>query len=277
MGRRLGQHFLARKSILERIAEAACPELRPENGIPVVEIGAGRGALTEALLERAAKVTAIEVDPVLIHYLQQKFREALESGRLELIQGDVLKADLAALSADGPMADRQTTETPLTDTLLTITGNLPYYITSPILERVFALGGRWSRAVFLVQSEVANRLAASPGGRDYGYLSVLTQVYARPQVLFEVPRTAFRPPPKVESAVVLLEPRDAVQEWNLPDRTAFLRFASACFQYKRKTLRNNLAPVYGKERLDALEEGRLRAEQLSVPQLAALYRQLEAA
>ncbi len=262
MGRRFGQHFLTRKSILERIAEAACPGILPEANAPVIEIGAGRGALTEALIERASKVTAIEVDPVLVHYLQQKFRGALESGRLELVQGDVLKTDLAALASDAQA---------------TIAGNLPYYITSPILERVFALGGLWSRAVFLVQAEVAARLAASPGGRDYGYLSVLTQLSARPKVLFEVPRAAFRPAPKVDSAVVLLEPRDAAEEWNLPDKTAFLRFASACFQHKRKTLRNNLAPAYGKERLDAMAEGRLRAEQLSVPQLAALYRQLDAA
>jgi 16S rRNA (adenine1518-N6/adenine1519-N6)-dimethyltransferase len=260
VGRRLGQHFLARKSILDRIAAAACPDLQPETNAPVIEIGAGRGALTEALLERSTKVIAIEVDPVLVHYLQQKFRDVLESGRLELVQSDVLKTDLEALSPQGPA---------------TIAGNLPYYITSPILERVFGLGQRWTRAVFLVQSEVAARLAASPGGREYGYLSVLTQLSARPQVLFEVSRTAFRPAPKVDSAVVLLEPRDAAQEWDLPDQRAFLRFASACFQHKRKTLRNNLAPSYGKERLDALTEGRLRAEQLSVPQLAALYRQLE--
>ena len=263
MGRRFGQHFLTRKSILDRIADAACPEIQPDANALVIEIGPGRGALTEALLERAAKVSAIEVDPVLVHYLQQKFRDALESGRLELIQGDVLKTNLVALSPAGAP--------------ITIAGNLPYYITSPILERVFALAERWSRAVFLVQSEVAARLAASPGGRDYGYLSVLTQIHARAQVLFEVPRTAFRPAPKVDSAVVLLEARDATREWDLPDKTAFLRFASACFQHKRKTLRNNLAPSYGKDRLDAMAEGRLRAEQLSVPQLAALYRQLDAA
>jgi 16S rRNA (adenine1518-N6/adenine1519-N6)-dimethyltransferase len=263
VGRRFGQHFLTRKSILDRIAAAACPEIQPDGNTPVVEIGPGRGALTEALLERAAKVTAIEVDPVLVHYLQQKFRDALASGHLELVEGDVLKTDLAGLS----LADPRTA----------IVGNLPYYITSPILARVFELSGRWSRAVFLVQSEVAARVAASPESRDYGYLSVLTQIHARPQILFEVARTAFRPVPKVDSAVVLLEPRDAAQEWNLPDATTFLRFASACFQHKRKTLRNNLAPVYGKERLDALAEGRLRAEQLSVPQLIALYRELEAA
>ncbi len=181
MGRRLGQHFLARKSILDRIAAAACNEEAAcvgEEPPTVIEIGPGRGALTEPLLERAAKVIAIEVDPVLVHYLQQKFRDQLESGRLELIQGDVLKTDLSGFGDEHPV----------------IAGNLPYYITSPILERVFRLEGRWKRAVFLVQAEVAARLAAAPGGRDYGYLSVLTQVYARPRILFEVPRAAFRPP-----------------------------------------------------------------------------------
>jgi 16S rRNA (adenine1518-N6/adenine1519-N6)-dimethyltransferase len=139
---------------------------------------------------------------------------------------------------------------------------------------------QWVRAVFLVQAEVAERIAASPGGREYGYLSVLAQIYARPEILAQVPRGAFRPPPKVDSAVICLEPRAAAIEWGIApgseDRDAFLRFASACFRQKRKTLRNNLAPVYGRERMDALPEGRLRAEQLGVPELAALYRKLEA-
>ena len=301
MGRRFGQHFLARKSILEKIAEAACggaaSEGRPERppqagGLPhtasadreqstareqsadreqgtgrhqgadrrqdcVVEIGPGRGALTECLLERAGLVIAIEIDPMLVLYLRQKFRDAIEAGRLVLVEGDVLKTDIAAL-AGGRRA--------------VIAGNLPYYITSPILQHVFALGPAWERAVFLVQAEVAERLAASPGGRDYGYLSVLAQVYSRPEVLFAVERGAFRPPPKVDSAVVRLEPR--VRE-GLGDVDAFLKFASACFRHKRKTLRNNLAPVYGRERMDALAEGRLRAEQLGVEELVALLRKLE--
>jgi 16S rRNA (adenine1518-N6/adenine1519-N6)-dimethyltransferase len=254
LGRRLGQHFLARKSFLDRIAKAACAE----NPDKIIEIGPGRGALTEVLLAGSGKVIAIEVDPVLVHYLEQKFRDQIEMGRLELMQADVLKADLAALAEPGRAV---------------IAGNLPYYITSPIVERVFALGERWSRAVFLVQAEVAARLAAAPGGREYGYLSVLTQVYARPQILFEVPRAAFRPAPKVDSAVVLLEPREA----GVADRDGFLRFASDCFRHKRKTLRNNLAPRYGRERMDAIAEGKLRAEQMSVAELAGLYRQLSGA
>ena len=240
MGRRFGQHFLSRKSILDRIAEAACGERVSR----VVEIGPGKGALTESLLERADKVVAIEVDPHLVHYLHQKFRDAIEQGRLEVIEGDVLKTDFAGA---------------------VIVGNLPYYITSPILEKVFALKEGWTRAVFMMQSEVAERLAAKPGNRDFGYLSVQTQVYAHPEILFAVPRDAFRPPPKVDSAVVRLERRSLPE---VEDPVSFLRFASMCFRHKRKTLRNNLTPLYD---LSTLPEGRLRAEQMSISELAALF------
>ena len=248
MPRKLGQHLLIRKSILDRIADAACA-----GGVPlVIEIGPGKGALTEPLIERAQKVVAIEVDPYFVHYLRQKFAEPIEQGRLILIEGDVLKTDL---SAWGPAV---------------VAGNLPYYITSPILERLFSLGDLWIRAVFLVQAEVAARIASEPGSRDFGFLSVQTQVFSRPEILFPVSKTAFRPPPKVESAVVRLEPR----AFPIADRAAFLRFAGACFRYKRKTLRNNLMEVYGKDRVDAIEGIGKRAEQLSVAELADLYRKL---
>jgi 16S rRNA (adenine1518-N6/adenine1519-N6)-dimethyltransferase len=261
--RRLGQHFLSRLSIADRIAQAVCGDARrdvEEKDALVLEIGPGKGALTAPLLERASKVVAVEVDPYFVHYLRQKFAGPIAAGRLELIEGDILKTDLAAYGRPA------------------IAGNLPYYITSPILQKIFSLEGcrqnMWSRAVFLVQAEVAARLAAAPGSRDYGYLSVLTQIGSRPEILFEVPRIAFRPPPKVDSAVVVLEPRDAAAEFRLPDKSRFLRFAAACFRHKRKTLRNNLAPIYGRERVDAIEEGRLRAEQLSLAELAGLYRKL---
>ncbi len=243
MGRRFGQHFLFRKSILDRIAEAACGERTPL----VVEIGPGKGALTESLLERSDKVVAIEVDPHLVHYLHQKFRDPIEQGRLEVIEGDVLKTDISGA---------------------VITGNLPYYITSPILEKVFALGDAWSRAVFMMQSEVADRLAAKPGTRDFGYLTVQTQVHAEPEILFKVPRDAFRPPPKVDSAVVRLVRR---QFSEVDDPASFLKFASMCFRHKRKTLRNNLAPIYEVP----TEDGRLRAEQMTISQLASLFRSLK--
>jgi 16S rRNA (adenine1518-N6/adenine1519-N6)-dimethyltransferase len=248
MGRRFGQHFLAKKSILDRIAAAACGDSCPL----VIEIGPGRGALTESLLARSEKVIAIEVDPVLVHYLRQKFAAEIDNGRLILIEGDILKTDLAQW---GPAV---------------VAGNLPYYITSPILEKLFTLGDHWIRAVFMMQSEVAERLTATPGSRDFGYLSVQTQLFSKPEILFPVSRSAFRPPPKVDSAVVLLTPANR----ELPDHTEFLKFASAAFRQKRKTLRNNLAPVYGKERVDVLPEAKQRAEQMSIDDLIAVYRAL---
>jgi 16S rRNA (adenine1518-N6/adenine1519-N6)-dimethyltransferase len=273
VGRRLGQHFLAIKSILDRIAEAACAdrvplliERRPSvietQPSVVIEIGPGKGSLTESLLECAGRVVAIELDAYLVHYLAQRFREPIEQGRLTLVEGDILKTDLLKWGA--PSDGRE----------IVIAGNLPYYITSPILEKLFSLGDVWRRAVFMMQAEVAARITAQPGSRDFGYLSVQTQLMSRPEILFAVPRTAFRPPPKVDSAVVRLVPRDAASDFGVTDRAGFLRFASACFRYKRKTLRNNLAPMYGAERVDQMPEAGLRAEALGVAQLAAIYRRL---
>jgi 16S rRNA (adenine1518-N6/adenine1519-N6)-dimethyltransferase len=219
----------------------------------VVEIGPGKGALTRELLAVAGRVTAIEIDPVLVHYLHQKFAETIAAGKLVLIEGDILNTDLDSFAARPVIA-----------------GNLPYYITSPILEKIFELRGAWERAVFLVQAEVAARLAAVPGTRDFGYLSVLAQVQARVERLFDVPRDAFRPPPKVDSAVVRLTPRPV----EVDDLGGFLRFAQLCFRHKRKTLRNNLAPSYGKDLMDELTEARLRAEQMSVTELIGLYEKL---
>ncbi len=247
MGRRFGQHFLASPTILEKIAVAVNPSDEPADLI--VEIGPGRGALTEHLLPRANRVIAIEIDPVMVHYLNHRFRE---STKLTVLQQDVLKVDLREF---GPSI---------------IAGNLPYYITSPILERVFASGDCWSSAVFLVQKEVAERIAAQPGSRDYGYLSVQTQLFAKPEILFPVSKTAFRPPPKVESAVFRLTPQTPV----VSEVKSFLDFASVCFRQKRKTLRNNLLVRYDKVAVDALPEAPSRAEQLSIAQLADIWRRL---
>jgi 16S rRNA (adenine1518-N6/adenine1519-N6)-dimethyltransferase len=241
--RKLGQHFLIRGSILERIAAAACPE--PED--LVIEIGPGRGALTEKLLKRAGRVVAIELDPYLVSHLRRKF--AAEP-RLMIIQADILEKDFAQW--DRPV----------------VAGNLPYYITSPILEKT--VRSHFRRAVFLVQKEVAERLVAPAGSRDYGYLTVATSAFAHARMLFEVKPAAFHPPPKVDSAVVELTPRIPPVD----DTAGFLGFVARCFRYKRKTIRNNLSETYGKERIEAWPEAGRRAEQIPLDLFVDMYRRL---
>ena len=244
---KLGQHFLIKGSILERIAAAVSPT--PTEVI--VEIGPGRGALTEKLLKHAARVIAIEIDPYLAAHLRTRF--AAES-RLEVIEADVLETDL-----------RQWGRVP-------IAGNLPYYITSPILERVVRAG--FTRAVFLVQKEVAARLAAQPGTRDYGLLTVQSAFFATVRYLFDVKPSAFHPPPKVDSAVVAIEPRETAPAVANPED--FLKFAAQCFRQKRKTIRNNLAEIYGKEIVGQWPEAGLRAEQIPLDGLLSMYARVSA-
>lgn len=234
MPRRLGQHFLASDSILNRIAEAVCPKREPL----VVEIGPGKGALTAKLLERAERVVAVELDAELASGLRG-------TPRLDVIQADVLDVDLGRWSG-APIA-----------------GNLPYYITSPILEKTVRV--RPPRAVFLMQKEVAQRLTAKPGTRDYGYLTVQTAVFATARALFDVKPGAFRPPPKVDSSVVLLEPR----ERSVEDAEVFLEFVGRAFRHKRKTLRNNLVEFYSG--IEELPEAAMRAEQLSLERLLSVF------
>ncbi|MFN7925198.1 MAG: 16S rRNA (adenine(1518)-N(6)/adenine(1519)-N(6))-dimethyltransferase RsmA [Bryobacteraceae bacterium] len=241
MPRKLGQHFLRSDRYLERIRDAACPVQTPL----VIEIGAGEGALTAHLIERASRVIAIEIDATLVSRLMVRFAG---DRRVKVVAGDVLATDLTQW---GPAV---------------VAGNLPYYITSPVIERVLALGRLLRYAVFLIQKEVADRLVAEPGTRDYGFLTVATQLSAKTDLLFKVPPGAFSPPPKVESAVVRLTPLDATH-----DPTPLLAFAGLCFRHKRKTLRNNLEPFFGKEAVAALPEAGLRAEQLTLDQFRSLY------
>ncbi len=199
------------------------------------------------LLERAERVVAIEIDPIMVDHLKQRFDE---DPRLIIHQGDVLQTDL---SQWGPAV---------------LAGNLPYYITSPILERIFAASNVLSHATILVQKEVAERMVAAPGSRDYGLLSVRTQLHADAKLLFKVPPGSFTPPPKVDSAVVHLTLKPAA------DHSEFLTFVGRCFSQKRKTLRNNLVPFFGKEKVDSQPESGLRAEQLSIAQLMDLQQRL---
>jgi 16S rRNA (adenine1518-N6/adenine1519-N6)-dimethyltransferase len=243
---KLGQHFLVRGSILEKIAAAVCPGRESL----VVEIGAGRGALTAKLLKRAGRVVAIEVDPYLAEHLRSKFRG---EPRLEVIEGDVLETDLGQWGR------------------VPIAGNLPYYITSPILERITRLTP--PRAVLLVQNEVAERIIAKAGSRAYGLLTIQVAVRMEARLLVRVKPAAFHPPPKVDSAVVLLEPK--AEPPAVDDIDGFLEFVGLCFRHKRKTLRNNLAEIYGKD-VASWPEAALRAEQLSLDRFQQMYLRIKA-
>jgi 16S rRNA (adenine1518-N6/adenine1519-N6)-dimethyltransferase len=236
---KLGQHFLNQGSVLERIARAACPTR--EN--LVIEIGPGRGALTERLLKRADRVIAVELDPYLADHLRRKFPA------LEVVQADVLKTDMEQWGRS------------------VVVGNLPYYITSPILTKVVRMDV--PRAVFLVQKEVAERLAALPETREYGFLTVQTAVFAKARILCAVKPSAFHPPPKVDSAVVVLERHKPL----IDDPEGFLEFVGLCFRQKRKTLRNNLSGAYGNV-VDAWPEARLRAEQVPFEGFVEMYRRV---
>lgn len=251
MGRRLGQHFLFDRSILGRIAAAACPGPGPEP--LVLEIGPGPGGLTEALLPFASHLVAIELDPALAGALRVRFAE---HPSVTFSEGDVLQTDL---SQWGPCI---------------VCGNLPYYITSPIVSHVLALGPLLRRAVFLVQREVAQRICAPHGTRDYGFLSASVQAQCKTELLFVVKPGAFRPPPKVDSAVIRLTPLENPVDGDL---AAYRRFISLCFRLKRKNLKNNLSGHRAAALLASLPEATLRAEQLSPADLARLRRTLEPA
>ncbi len=256
---KLGQHFLVKTSTLERIAKAACPESPAGSDKQkeplVVEIGPGKGALTARLLERAERVIAVEIDPMMLAHLAGKFSG---NGRLTLVHADALDLDLGQWGRS------------------VITGNLPYYAATPIIEKTLQLGDRLVQAVFLIQKEVATRLTAAPGSRQYGYLTVRTRLAADAERLFDVPPSAFHPPPKVDSTLIRLRPHDRAAELGIDDPRAFLEFAGLCFRQKRKTLRNNIIGAFGKALVDALPETSSRAEQLTLEQLAGLYRKLAA-
>jgi len=211
------------------------------------------GELTGHLLTRSQRVIAVELDPGLCLRLREKYQ--LEP-RFQLVEGDASELDLAQW---GPAV---------------IAGNLPYYAATPILRKVLRMGSAVPRAVFLIQREVADRLTARAGTREYGYLTVEAQCFCQAELLFPVPPAAFRPAPKVDSAVVLLTPHWSAAEIPISQPDQFLQFASHCFRQKRKTLRNNLLGHYPKQAVDSLPEGRLRAEQLTIRELADVYHRL---
>ena len=254
---KLGQHFLHDQRYRNRILE----ELPLQAGDVVIEIGPGRGAMTALLAKRARRVIAIEIDRALALGLQEDFQQ--EPG-VEIIAADVLQVDFAALCRQEGIAQAF------------VFGNLPYYITSPILHHLFAQRDSIRAMGLLMQREVAERLTAAPGSRDYGYLTIATQIYSQPQIALAVPPGAFSPAPKVQSALVTFRMRAKFNQWPRGKCEEFLEFVKRCFAQKRKNLLNNLGGMYLRSRLlEAFEEAgkpsNLRAEQLSMEELAGVF------
>jgi 16S rRNA (adenine1518-N6/adenine1519-N6)-dimethyltransferase len=213
--KRFGQHFLVDASVIEAIAGAIAP--RP--GDRLVEIGPGLAALTDALMRRTDRLTAIEIDRDLAARLRDRY-----GARLTLVEADVLEVDFGALAADGP---------------LRVVGNLPYNISSPLLVRLLDFRTAIVDQHFMLQKEVVDRIVAGPGGAAYGRLGVLLQAYYDVECLFAVPPQAFDPPPRVESAVIRMLPR-ADAPALAPARLS--EVLAAAFGQRRKMLRNTLLP-----------------------------------
>ena len=257
---KLGQHFLRDRRFQRRIVES----LAIQSNDLVCEIGAGRGAMTELLAARARQVVALEVDPELARRLQQKFSKRLG---IEVFEADILLSDFASLCR---RYEREQ---------CFVFGNLPYYITSPILHHLMDYA-RWICGMGLVvQREVADRLSALPGSRPYGYLTVLTQLSTNPRIEFGIPPGAFSPPPKVDSALVSFQMKPERTRLPAEERKALLEFVKLCFAHKRKNLLNNLAPIYTRRRVEAELAAlklppTIRAEQLALEQFENLLLRL---
>jgi 16S rRNA (adenine1518-N6/adenine1519-N6)-dimethyltransferase len=268
---KLGQHFLVDRSAASRIVES----LGDLSQSTVLEIGPGRGALTSLLAKRARRLIAIELDRVLAAQLRMNFSLA---PNVEIIEADVLAVDFDTIFGPKPGSTRPGLNHQ--PERVSVVGNLPYFLTSEILLRLFAYRKYFDRVVLMVQSEVADRLAAQPGKADYGLLSATAQLYARVRKLFSLPPAAFSPPPKVHSAVVELRMASQLESLRVPE-SAFLSFLKLSFAQKRKTLWNNLKSEYQSQGLrDAMQqvgiEPTSRAEAVPLDKAAALFRTLGA-
>jgi len=266
---KLGQHFLSSPEIAARIVDA----LGDTSHGAVLEIGPGKGILTSLLARRSRKLIAVELDRVLAAQLRLKFGMF---ANVEIIEADVLSIDFDSLFGPKPGLSRPGIE--IKPQPAKVVGNLPYYITSDILLRLFDYAKYFESIVIMVQREVAERIAASPGSRDYGLLSATAQLYARVENLFTVPPAAFTPPPKVHSSVLRLTMEPQQEKLGVVG-DGFIDFLRLSFGQKRKTLWNNLKETYAPADLRrALSEAKVkesaRAETLSLEQSAALYRAL---
>ncbi|MFP5263628.1 MAG: 16S rRNA (adenine(1518)-N(6)/adenine(1519)-N(6))-dimethyltransferase RsmA [Blastocatellia bacterium] len=270
----LGQNFLTDARVSRRIVDAVAPR----SSDVILEIGPGTGALTRLLVERGGEVIAVEIDPRLAGEL----RRSITSDKLSVIEADALTVDwghvvssgIESLKARGGGGDGQPR--------VRVVANLPYYISTPILERLIRLGGRVFDLTLMLQNEVVERVTSGPGGREYGYLSVQVQYHCVAVKLFEVPPSAFRPAPKVQSAIVSLVMRERPAV-DVADEAVFLSVVRAAFAQRRKTILNNLkaAPDAGSFarppdaalELAGIDSGR-RAETLSLDEFAELYHSL---
>ncbi|HXW91791.1 MAG TPA: 16S rRNA (adenine(1518)-N(6)/adenine(1519)-N(6))-dimethyltransferase RsmA [Terriglobales bacterium] len=266
---KLGQHFLVDRSAASRIVDT----LGDLSQSTVLEIGPGRGVLTSLLAKRARRLIAIEVDRVLAAQLRMHFSLA---PNVEIIEADILAVDFDTIFGPKPGSTRPGLN-PEPERVPVI-GNLPYFLTSDILLRLFAYRKYFATLLLMVQSEVADRLAAQPGKTDYGLLSATAQLYARVRKLFVLPPAAFSPPPKVHSAVVELRMASQLESLRVPEK-AFLSFLKLSFAQKRKTLWNNLKSEYQPHGLkNAMEQVGIaptsRAEAVPLDKAAALFRTL---
>ena len=266
---KLGQNFLVDREAMQKIVDA----LGDISQATVMEIGPGKGALTDFIAVRAGRLIAVELDRVFSAQLRMRYARM---PNVEVLEADILKTDIATMvgKRPGPLRDLRPSE-PIR---ARIVGNLPYYITSDILLKLFEAHRNIETIVIMVQLEVADRIAAKPGGSEYGLLSATAQLYGTVERLFKLPPEAFNPPPKVHSAVVRIK-IDPQFEALQVDESGFFEYLKQSFGQKRKTLFNNLREQYDKEIVkQAMAKAKvapdIRAEAVSLEKSAQIYRSL---
>ncbi len=269
---KLGQNFLVDHGVARGIVEA----LGDVSNRTVIEIGPGEGVLTDLLVNRAKHVIGVELDRVLAAQLRMRYATRTN---VEILESDFVTVEFPSLLGrrPGPLHDLRPTKPETVD----VVGNIPYYVTSDIVLRILGLHRRLERAVIMVQREVADRIAAEPGSRDYGLLSATAQLFARVENLFTVPPDAFNPPPEVHSTVVRLTMSPRLQELHVEEEP-FIRLLKLAFAQKRKTLANNLKGTYSDASIKAgLKAAGLRsdvrAEAVPLEKMAVLSRSLQPA
>lgn len=265
-----GQNFLVDQNYVKKIIAA----LEPQKDDLIVEIGAGRGALTEKLIESGANVVAIELERDMIAVLKEKFGD---SENFQLVEADALKVDFAEISnfkSQVSNSENQKSKTKDQRPKIKLVANLPYYISTAILQKLIEQRENFSEMILMFQREVVERITAEVGNSERGFLTILVENHLASEKLFDVPPNAFRPAPKVWSAVVRLTPKETVTV----DDEKFYKLVSAAFRQKRKTILNNLKSNFpGVE--NVLEDCRIdsnrRAETLTIEEWKCLANQMK--